>query len=278
MLYIQVTLRFNIICKEVEWGMTELMNIQQFAERTGISKSALRFYEQKQLLFPLERSANGYRIYAEDQITTVKLISSLRLADLSIKEIKAYLQESDEAMRQQMLDNWIHNIKKKRDLLNVSLRYLESESFTKEIYLIEKSPEQIIWFNAQSKVGEFRQHFNERGKELQARNIPYKNFYLKYISGDHVIKAQIGFGVPTDVDQTFFSETAVIEQIPKCICIAMPFEGSITTIQNGYHKLLSYALEHQWTPISSILEWYHGEDFTQLDLLLPVTQIERRGE
>ena len=130
---------------------------QQFSERTGISKSALRFYEQKQLLFPQERSANGYRVYAENQIATVKLIASLRLADLSIKEIKSYLQESNEAIRQQMLDNWIYNIKKKRDLLNVSLRYLESESFTQEIYLIERKPEQIIWFHAESKVAELRQ-------------------------------------------------------------------------------------------------------------------------
>ena len=258
--------------------MTELMNIQQFSERTGISKSALRFYEQKQLLLPQERSANGYRVYAKHQIATVKLISSLRLADLSIKEIKAYLKESDEAIKQRMLDNWIYNIKKKRDLLNVSLRYLESESFTKEIYLIEKSAEQIIWFNAEAKVGEFRQHFFEKASELKHQKINSENFYLKYISGDQIIKVQIGFGIEADHDLSGLSDIAIIEQIPKCICIAMPFEDSITTIQSGHHKLFSYAIEHQWTPLSSILEWYHGENFTQLDLLLPVTQMEKRGE
>lgn len=256
----------------------ELMNIQQFSERTGISKSALRYYEQKHLLLPRERSANGYRVYADDQIATVKLISSLRLADIPIKDIKVYLLENDEARRQQMLMDWIHNIKKKRNLLDVSLRYLESNSFSKDIYLIEKSAEQIIWFNAESKVGEFGQHFLDRGNELKKLNITFNNFYLKYISGDHLIKAQIGFGVPDGVDKTGLSEMAVIEQIPECICIAMPFVDSITTIQSGYHKLLSYALEHKWTPLFSILEWYHGVDFTQLDLLLPVTQIEKRGE
>lgn len=254
------------------------MNIQKFSERTGISKSALRYYEQKHLLFPRERSANGYRIYSEDQVATVKLISSLRLADIPIDDIKVYLLESDEARRQKMLINWIGNIKKKQNLLDISLRYLESNSFHKEIYLIEKSAEQIIWFEAESAVGEFRQHFLTRGNELEKLNIPFKNIYLKYISGDHVIQAKIGFGVQGDVDQNDLSEIAVIEQIPDCICIAMPFNDSITTIQNGYHKLLSYALEHKWTPLSSILEWYHGVDFTQLDLLLPVTHIEKRGE
>ena len=259
-------------------NLAELMNIQKFSERTGISKSALRYYEQKHLLFPRERSANGYRIYSEEQIATVKLISSLRLANIPIEDIKVYLLESDEARRQKMLINWIGNIKKKQNLLDISLRYLESNSFHKEIYLIEKSAEQIIWFEAESAVGEFRQHFLNRSNELEKLNISFKNFYLKYISGDHVIRAKIGFGVQGDVDQNDLSEIAVFEKIPDCICIAMPFSDSITTIQSGYRKLLSYALEHKWTPLSSILEWYHGEDFTQLDLLLPVTHIGKRGE
>lgn len=64
------------------------MNIQDFSDRTGISKSALRYYEQKNLLFPRDRSANGYRVYSEDQIATVKLISSLRLVDIPIRIFK----------------------------------------------------------------------------------------------------------------------------------------------------------------------------------------------
>ncbi|MCG7435127.1 MerR family DNA-binding transcriptional regulator [Lysinibacillus sp. FSL M8-0216] len=48
------------------------MNIQLFSEKTGIFKSALRYYEAKNLLLPRERSTNGYRIYSNDQIATVK--------------------------------------------------------------------------------------------------------------------------------------------------------------------------------------------------------------
>lgn len=254
------------------------MNIQDFSERTGISKSALRYYETKNLLIPSERSANGYRVYSEDQIETVKLISSLRLADVPIKDIQNYLMENNEGKRQQMLADWTANIKKTRDLLNVSLRYLESNSLSDDIYLIEKSGEQIIWYDAESKVGEFKQYFLERGNELKRLNIKFKNCYLKYVSGKDRIKAQIGFGVPSNVRINGLSEKVLLEQIPSCIYIAMPFKESITNIQGGYHKLLSYALEHNWTPMSSVMEWYHGVDFTQLDLLMPVTQIERRGE
>ncbi|MFF6014626.1 MerR family transcriptional regulator [Lysinibacillus fusiformis] len=98
--------------------MTEFMNIQLFSEKTGISKSALRYYEAKNLLLPRERSTNGYRIYSNEQIATVKLISSLRLADIPIKDIKVYLTENDEAKQKQMMENWINNINKKKDLLS----------------------------------------------------------------------------------------------------------------------------------------------------------------
>ncbi|MCH7322148.1 MerR family transcriptional regulator [Solibacillus sp. MA9] len=258
--------------------MAQFMNIQDFSERTGISKSALRYYEQKNLLFPRERSTNGYRVYSDDQIATVKLISSLRLAGIPIKDIQIFLLENEEARRQQMMENWVYNIKKTQDLLTVSLRYLESDSISKEIYLIEKSAEQIIWFTAESKTGEFKEHFLKRGSELQKLDIPYKNCYLKYLSGKDFIKVQIGFGVPIDLRINDLTEIALIEHMPKCICIAMSFKDSLSMIQNGYNKLMTYALEHKWTPISPILEWYYGVDFTELELLMPVTQIERRGE
>lgn len=258
--------------------MINFMNIQDFSERTGISKSALRYYEEKNLLIPKGRSANGYRIYSDDQIETVKLISSLRLANIPIKDIQIYLLEKDATRRKQMMENWIDHIKKKRDLLSVSLRYLESDSISKEIYLAERGPEQIIWYDTEAKIGEFKQHFLDRGNDLKRLNISFKNCYLKYISGKDLIKAQIGFGIPSDLKINGLSEMALIEQKPPCICIAMPFKDSITNIQSGYRKLLSYALEHNWTPLSSVLEWYHGVDYTQLDLLMPVTQIESRGE
>jgi len=253
------------------------MNIKEFSERTGISKSALRYYEEKKLLFPKSRGANGYRVYSEDQITTVKLISSLRLADIPIKEIKGYLLEKDATNRQKMLEEWIDNIKKSRDMLNVSLRYLESDFSNKDIYLIEKNAEQIIWFTAESKKGEFKDHFVKRGNELKQLNIPFKNCYLKYLSGKDFIKVQIGFGVPIDLHIIDLSEDVFIEQMPQYVCIALSYKESISTIQKGYEKLLSYALEHKWTPISPVIEWYYGTNYSELDMLLPVTQIEKRG-
>jgi len=61
------------------------------------------------------------------------------------------------------------------------------------------------------------------------------------------------------------------------IYIAMSFNGPITKIQSGYRKLMNYAIEHEWAPTGSILEWYRGHNFTDLDLIMPVTQIGKGG-
>lgn len=273
---LQVTLSCNMERRGVE-SVSKFMTIQDFSERTGVSKSALRFYESKHLLHPADRSEGGYRVYSEEQVTIAKLISSLRIADVPIKDIGIYLNEKDENRKQNMMDNWVHMIRKRMDILNVSLRYLESDSTVHEIYLIEKAAETIVWFSAESEVGKFREHFIKKGEELEKFNIPIKSCYLKYVSGKEVIKAQIGFGVEDGAEIRGLYEGAVIEQMASSICIALSFHEPITDIQNGYRKLMNYAGEHEWIPTGSILEWYRGEGFTEIDLLMPVTQMEQRG-
>jgi DNA-binding transcriptional MerR regulator len=254
------------------------MTIQAFSERTGISKSALRFYESKNLLRSVSRSTSGYRVYSDDQVSIIKLISSLRLADVPIKDIQAYLKENDDNKRHTMMKNWIQMIKKRQDILSVSLRYLESDYTNNQILLIEKSAETIIWFSAESEIGNFRDQVMKKKTELEALNISVKNLYIKYVSGIDLIKVQIGFGLPCEIETNELSEMVLIENMASCICIALSFFDPITEIQNGYRNLINYASEHKWVPTGPILEWYRGDDFTDLDLLMPVTQISERGD
>jgi DNA-binding transcriptional MerR regulator len=62
-----------------------MLTIAQFADRTGITPSALRFYERKGLLQPAQRRPNGYRVYTAEQVAEAQLINSLRQADVSVE-------------------------------------------------------------------------------------------------------------------------------------------------------------------------------------------------
>lgn len=68
------------------------MNIKQASQASGISSRNIRYYEQAGLLQPDRDPQNGYRIYSENDIRTLKLIRMLRMLDMPVEEIRAVLQ------------------------------------------------------------------------------------------------------------------------------------------------------------------------------------------
>ncbi|WP_404469656.1 MerR family transcriptional regulator [Sutcliffiella horikoshii] len=256
--------------------MSKYMSIQEFSDRTGVSKSAIRYYESVNLLRSVTRDSSGYRVYSEEQVEIVKLISSLRLADVPIKDIQAFLNEKKEHTRKKMVDLWVRSIRERMEVLSVGLRYLESDKDNERIYLLEKNPETILWFAAESNVGEFKEPFYNKMEEFKSLGIPTKGCYLKYLSGREKIKAQIGFSVPETFCSVDIWDHVEMEEMPASVCLALHFTDPISSIQNGYQKLMKYASENKWVPTGPILESYRGEGFSNLDLIMPVTEMVTR--
>lgn len=63
------------------------MFINDVVKRTGLTKKAIRLYEDKGLL-SVQRETNGYRSYSEDNILTLKKIKMLRSCGVSVSDIK----------------------------------------------------------------------------------------------------------------------------------------------------------------------------------------------
>jgi MerR family transcriptional regulator, redox-sensitive transcriptional activator SoxR len=68
--------------------------IGQVAARTGLSVSAIRFYERKGLLHEPER-VSGRRRYAETVVQRLGIIGTAKRAGLSLDEISVLLSSSD---------------------------------------------------------------------------------------------------------------------------------------------------------------------------------------
>lgn len=63
------------------------MKINEVAKVTGLSKKAIRLYESKGLL-KIQRVSNGYRDYSESDVERLKQIKLLRLAGISISDVR----------------------------------------------------------------------------------------------------------------------------------------------------------------------------------------------
>ena len=73
------------------------LTIGAFASRSGLSISALRFYDGAGLLVPSDVDrATGYRIYDEDQLETAALIRDLRRLEMPIAAIHTFLAADGE--------------------------------------------------------------------------------------------------------------------------------------------------------------------------------------
>lgn len=64
--------------------------IGELSDRTGVSRRALRYYEEQGLLVP-ERASNGYREYAEDSPLIVTQIQGLLASGFASDSIRQFL-------------------------------------------------------------------------------------------------------------------------------------------------------------------------------------------
>ena len=71
------------------------MKIKDVEERTGLSRSNVRFYEKEKLIEPSRNESNGYRDYSENDVENIKKIAYLRTLGISIKPSESGRHRTD---------------------------------------------------------------------------------------------------------------------------------------------------------------------------------------
>ena len=100
------------------------LSIGEVARRTGVSVSALHFYERKDLIHS-ERTASNHRVYARNVIRRVTVIQIAQRAGLSLAEIARALAHlpKDRAIS---VKDWTRVSKEWRDDLSARIDLLTS--------------------------------------------------------------------------------------------------------------------------------------------------------
>lgn len=77
-------------------GEARWIRIDEAAQRTGLTKRAIRFYEEEGLLSPAVRSEGGYRLFTARDVERLQRISRLKHAlGISLQEIRELLEAED---------------------------------------------------------------------------------------------------------------------------------------------------------------------------------------
>ncbi|PKG26559.1 hypothetical protein CWS20_23325 [Cytobacillus horneckiae] len=63
--------------------------IGQLSEETGVTRKAIRLYEEKGLILPsIKRSEGNYRVYNQDHVFCINCIKQLQSLGVSLEEMK----------------------------------------------------------------------------------------------------------------------------------------------------------------------------------------------
>jgi DNA-binding transcriptional MerR regulator len=104
--------------------MPRLLSIGELAQRTGVSTSALRYYDELGLVVPAVREA-GRRRYDPSAAAQVGVIMFLREVGFSLTDIGAFLATDRPRSRQEVIDRKLAQLIDQQHQLMVAREVLE---------------------------------------------------------------------------------------------------------------------------------------------------------
>ncbi|HRC63337.1 MAG TPA: MerR family transcriptional regulator [Dehalococcoidia bacterium] len=73
--------------------MTDASTIGEVAQRTGLTVSAIRYYEAEGIVAPASRTEAGYRLFTETDVRRLLLAKQARHLGLGLREVKALVED-----------------------------------------------------------------------------------------------------------------------------------------------------------------------------------------
>jgi DNA-binding transcriptional MerR regulator len=88
---------------------SELVQIGQVADRTGLSLRTIRWYEEEGLVVPTSRTEGGFRLYSAGDVARLEVIKRMKPLGFALEEMRELLTlladlDSGSGDRSQLLD------------------------------------------------------------------------------------------------------------------------------------------------------------------------------
>ena len=136
------------------------MLLNEIIEEVGMTKRAVKYYEEKGLL-TVQKDSNGYRNYTDQDVEILKRISVYRKLGIGIKDIQHILSGEDESILLSIYQEKLNEHKLRDEEIKALREFIDDRDATKaneliDYHTVENAIETLLpgeWGNY------FRQHF-----------------------------------------------------------------------------------------------------------------------
>lgn len=126
------------------------MRVSELADRTRCTPKTIRFYEDEGVLPRPQRLPNGYRDYAEQDVSRVRVLVALRGLGLDLAESGRLAQMCSEGHCEDMADELGQRVAERRASVAVAiaeLQHLDAELANLERVLATGAPQASLCLN-----------------------------------------------------------------------------------------------------------------------------------
>ena len=137
--------------------------IKQLAEIAGVSSRTLRYYDEINLLKPLEINSSGYRIYGENEVDLLQQIMFYKSIDMKLEDIKESVLNPKFNIEKALLEHYKKLLEKKEYMEKLILAVEKTIAYNKgEVIMSDK--EKFESFK-QEKISENEKVYGEEIRE-----------------------------------------------------------------------------------------------------------------
>lgn len=145
----------------------------ELARWAGVSARTIRFYEEKGILYPKERSADGYRLYDDGAIVRLQEILMMKYVGLSLEEIQQALQQGEDLSVSELLEHQRELVLGERRRLDSILEVIDQarrhcqegqlpvSRFVEIMQLVTKNQQANFRYGLYERYGTSRQRWHE---------------------------------------------------------------------------------------------------------------------
>ena len=167
----------------------------ELARWAGVSARTIRFYEEKGILRPRERSAEGYRLYDDSAIVRLQEILMMKYVGLSLEEIQQALQQGEDLSVSELLARQRELVLEERNRLDRILAVIsQAERHCQDGQLPVSRFVEIMQLVTRNQQANFRYGLYERYATNRQRWHEWLFGRLPLRPGIHVLDVGCGHG------------------------------------------------------------------------------------